>query len=597
MIGCHPCGSLDEEAMRIRDYAVALEPHMTNEWFDTAAIDYNISVFRRRIGTDKAFELVLFQLEEDFVSMSSSAQEEIAFSIIICAARAIVCLPRAKDDSLERKSFLYLFAHDTIRSVISSELILFSTGIDSSIRESAKRMIRGAKNFIRCPYTAEQFNKLFDVLRVGTTVLSNTNKCPTWKGWSAAYGGMGPPDGDCMECLSMRVYVAINDCFGNNLSSYLFGTDNHESGGFNFRPACTHEAPPHGSYRHCRDPTVDEFATMTELFKIAMTFAIAAGVNWFAICCAGSADEVLPKYINRLEVDESLTTDLLLNDIQPGLLAVVPGTAHLSYLAKFNSTNANMQCENACDFIRLIANSLSTFLGDAQAGQRFFERAIANKELVFVTENPDKINELNEMNAREIKAKADGQKKKQLTWETKRLLEQERLANRTIDEIMQDEEKKEEARLDKNAKQQARNASRTAEEKAEENAARRDKYASRSAEEIEEARLNNNARQARYANARYANEMQMFHCGHCGGTFESGGQGTINKCQKEMNGLKCNQTCQNTKLVEGETWRCRNERYKKPNSDYYNSLYCGRHKCVTDNQKKNWFRVHSELDI
>jgi hypothetical protein len=237
---------------------------------------------------------------------------------------------------------------------------------------------------------------------------------------------MGPPDGDCMDCLSMKVYVAINMSFCNNLSSYVYGTDKHESLGNKFRPASTHEAPPHGTYRHCKNPTVDEFATMTELSKIAMTFAIAAGVDWFAICCAGSADRVLPKYINLLEVDDSLTTDLLLNDTRPGRLAVVPGTVHLSYLAKFNSKIADIQCEKACDFVSLVANSLSTFLGDELAGQRFFKRAITNKELVFVTKNSDIINELNEMNAREIKARVDCQEKKQLNLETKRLHKQER---------------------------------------------------------------------------------------------------------------------------------------------------------------------------
>ena len=151
-------------------------------------------------------------------------------------------------------------------------------------------------------------------MRIGTTILSNTCKCPTWKGWSAAFGGMGPPDGDCMDCLSMTVYFAINECFGDDLSSYLFGVDDHESLGVNFRPACTHEAPPHGVYRHCKNPTAEEYATMTELFTIAMTFAIKAGVNWFAICCAGDEEKVVPKYIDQLKVDDSLTSDLCLNN-------------------------------------------------------------------------------------------------------------------------------------------------------------------------------------------------------------------------------------------------------------------------------------------
>jgi hypothetical protein len=83
--------------------------------------------------------------------------------------------------------------------------------------------------------------------------------------------------------------------------------------------------------------------------------------------------------------------------------------------------------------------------------------------------------------------------------------------------------------------------------------------------------------------------------------LESGGQGTINKCQKEMNGLKCNQTCQNTKLVEGETWRCGRERYKRPGDkrpgeNTYRSPYCGSKTCLTESQKreKGWFQLQPE---
>ena len=114
MIGNHPCGSRDEESMSIKDKAVALYLYMTPEYFDNAAIAYNHCVYRRRIGSEKAYEGLLSQIDEDFPLMPLGIQKEIAYSIVICAARAIVCQPKAKDESLERKSFLYRFAHNTI---------------------------------------------------------------------------------------------------------------------------------------------------------------------------------------------------------------------------------------------------------------------------------------------------------------------------------------------------------------------------------------------------------------------------------------------------------------------------------------------------
>jgi hypothetical protein len=125
VIGYHPCGSRDEESMSIKDKAVALYPDMTPEYFDDAAIAYNHCVYRRRIGPEKALEGLLYQIDEDFPLMPSGIQKEIAYSIMICAVRAIVCQPKAKDESLERKSFLYRFAHNTICSIISSEPINF----------------------------------------------------------------------------------------------------------------------------------------------------------------------------------------------------------------------------------------------------------------------------------------------------------------------------------------------------------------------------------------------------------------------------------------------------------------------------------------
>jgi hypothetical protein len=100
--------------MSIKDKAVALYLYMTPEYFDNAAIAYNHCVYRRRIGSEKAYEGLLSQIDEDFPLMPLGIQKEIAYSIVICAARAIVCQPKAKDESLERKSFLYRFAHNTI---------------------------------------------------------------------------------------------------------------------------------------------------------------------------------------------------------------------------------------------------------------------------------------------------------------------------------------------------------------------------------------------------------------------------------------------------------------------------------------------------
>jgi hypothetical protein len=327
-----------------------------------------------------------------------------------------------------------------------------------------------------------------------------------------------------MDCLSMTVYFAINECFGDDLSSYLFGVDDHESLGVNFRPACTHEAPPHGVYRHCKNPTAEEYATMTELFTIAMTFAIKAGVNWFAICCAGDEEKVVPKYIDQLKVDDSLTSDLCLNNTfvappLPGRLEVVRGSVHLSTFSKFNSTSADKQCNNVCAFLRKIGDALSTFQNDTQAGPIFIERALSNEVLT-----------LNQLNAREIKARADAQEK----------------------------------RNQKNALLQA----------------------NRTEAEIEQARLKHNA-------SIFARRANSVDCEHCGNPYPSTGKGTNHCCPYNIVqvGLECRQICQKTKIVEGVTMRCGIRKYKKSSGFY--SRFCGSIDCLTDSQKreKNWFQL------
>ena len=293
-------------------------------------------------------------------------------------------------------------------------------------------------------------------------------------------------------------------------------------------------------------------------------------------------------------------------------------TLHLQNYTSFKSTDVLRQVSQVCQAIASIADG-NSFAG-IECADEFAARAHDSKDLPFVTSNPTELQALEDRyrhvevaiaNAAEIRTQkraADARSKAAL------------LANRTEEEIEQEEQKKAEARLKANAtrreryarrtadeieearlKANAKNASRTADEIEGANAKQQARNANRTANEIEEARLNNNARQAKYAKARYANEMQMFNCGHCGGTYESGGQGTINKCQKEMNGLKCMQTCQNTKLVEGETWRCGRERYKRPGDkrpgeNTYRSPYCGSKTCLTESQKreKGWFQLQPE---
>ena len=47
------------------------------------------------------------------------------------------------------------------------------------------------------------------------------NKCATFKGISAACGGISPPSMDTLDCASMKVIAAFDKCFGF-ASSYKF---------------------------------------------------------------------------------------------------------------------------------------------------------------------------------------------------------------------------------------------------------------------------------------------------------------------------------------------------------------------------------------
>jgi len=81
------------------------------------------------------------------------------------------------------------------------------------------------------------------------------NKCATFKGISAACGGICPPSMDPLDCASMKVIAAFDKCFGDALSYKFakFGILND-----NCRPACPLPPPPLRSYEHCPDATEEE---------------------------------------------------------------------------------------------------------------------------------------------------------------------------------------------------------------------------------------------------------------------------------------------------------------------------------------------------
>jgi hypothetical protein len=209
---------------------------------------------------------------------------------------------------------------------------------------------------------------------------------------------------------------------------------------------------------------------------------------------------------------------------------LVRGSVHLSTFSKFNSTSADKQCNNVCAFLRKIGDALSTFQNDTQAGPIFIERALSNEVLTFATEDSIVINELNQLNAREIKARADAQEK----------------------------------RNQKNALLQA----------------------NRTEAEIEQARLKHNA-------SAFARAANIVDCEHCGNPYPSTGKGTNHCCPYNIVqvGLECRQICQKTKIVEGVTMRCGIGKYTKSSGSY--SRFCGSIDCLTDSQKreKNWFQL------
>ena len=241
---------------------------------------------------------------------------------------------------------------------------------------------------------------------------------------------------------------------------------------------------------------------------------------------------------SAVEAHDSLTSDLFLNNTfvappRPGRLEVVRGSVHLSTFSKFNSTSADNQCNNVCAFLRKIGDALSRFQNDKQAGPIFVKRALSNKVLTFATEDSIVINELNQLNAREIKARADAQEKRNQKYA---LLQ----ASRTEAEI-------EEARLKHNASQQARRASMTADEKL------------------------------------LANSVD---CEHCGRPYPSKGKGINHICPNviEQVDLERRKICQHTKIVEGVTWKCGSEKCKQKSTDIYASPFCGGRSCLTDSE-------------
>jgi hypothetical protein len=63
--------------------------------------------------------------------------------------------------------------------------------------------------------------KLAMKLRKDSNIIVLMNKCATFKGISAACGGICPPSMDPLDCASMKVIAAFDKCFGD-ASSYKF---------------------------------------------------------------------------------------------------------------------------------------------------------------------------------------------------------------------------------------------------------------------------------------------------------------------------------------------------------------------------------------
>jgi hypothetical protein len=309
--------------------------------------------------------------------------------------------------------------------------------------------------------------------------------------------------------------------------------------------------------------------TLIYFYSILVSGMHIGGSNLLLLSCAGTTTKVHRKFISKVKVVDNTVNTLLSESRIKKDDAPMDGqfvtcgeetTLHLQNFTTLKSTGVRRQVSQVCQAIASMADGIQEFAG-IECADEFAARAHDSKDLPFVTSKPIELLALENRyrhvedaiaNAAEVRAQkraADARSKAAL------------LANRTEEEIEQEEQKKAEARLKANATRRERYASRTADEKAEASAARRDKY------------------------------KKTVDCDHCGGTYECHGQGISHVCSNVINksGLKCKQICQQTKIVKGERWRCRSERYKY--SDHYNTPYCGRRGCLTDNQDKNWFRL------
>jgi len=237
------------------------------------------------------------------------------------------------------------------------------------------------------------------------------------------------------------------------------------------------------------------------------------------LSCAGISSKFFKNFISQVKVNEDIVMELLSrsqidSDVAPMNGQLVKcgedSTYHLQCFTKFSSTCCDRQVTQMCQAIASIADGVEELAG-IECADEFVALAYDSKGLPFVTSSLTEIQALKieyaKAEAAEAK-KADNRKQKNaalLANRTEDEIEQEEQKNnRTEDEIEQEEQKKNEARLAANERRRARYASLTEDEKNEARLAANERRANRTEDEKEKARLAKNASQ----NERLANRTE-----------------------------------------------------------------------------------------
>ena len=142
--------------------------------------------------------------------------------------------------------------------------------------------------------------KLAMKLRKDSNIIVLFNKCATFKGISAACGGISPPSMDPLDCASMKVIAAFDKCFGDSSSYKLIVDLPVPSHHLHYGPMNIVQMQQKMNGKH-------SVACIQSLHQVQLLLGSAAMVAGYAKSSA-TRKETTAYYVVRVYVEGVLTT-------------------------------------------------------------------------------------------------------------------------------------------------------------------------------------------------------------------------------------------------------------------------------------------------